>query len=434
MEENKDIKNENSQEAVDKASFADVNYDEEEVVQEAKANKSKENGKGRLIVAAAVLVATVIALILAVVFFVKGRSDESADNKKNFKPKDVYAENSGNNGLANSYNDPIGAASDGYLYHSNFMGNEIYKTKIDSENFDKQKILDASGAFFAQHNGEFYFSDVENKKLVKYKEDGKLDVIYDGVSYYHQYVGDYVYFITPVNNYGGFVKRVSLKGGAEAETVLNVSTSNFCVSGEEIVYYDPVINTLCVTSIANALEFAYKAEGNENTSNEIGALALTEKFAKNINVLGKDVYFVDATDERNIICHIDMEEGTEEEMNFGTGGTLLNVSGEYIFYIGSDKHLYRMNLDGKDIRDFTGNIFKEVMGFSINDDYVVLYANMPKLNEEMRSENRLVIGVYDIEGTPLVVFPDDSINTMPYEDGVVEIPDMAGEIPQETEG
>ncbi len=419
MDENKELNtNEPEAEAVDKASFADVNYEEEK---EEREELHEEKEKKKIFTPKIIYSLSAILVIIALAWVLVS----------SFSGVDT--------GKANAYNNPIGVTKGKYLYHSNFRNDTLYKTEIKGDSVNSEKVTEMSAIFFAQHKGDVYFYDAINGQILKYNDNGSHKVIYEGQSYYQQYIGNYVYFLTPDNTYGGFVRRAPLKGG-EAEIVLNVSTNCFGISGNNIVYYDPTINTLCATTIKNAMNCAKEANGEASTSNAIGAVALAERYAQNINVTGKDVYFVDCTGGLNVICHLDMVSGKVEEVNFGTSGTLLNVSGKHMFYVGADSHLYRMNLDGKDIRDLTGNVFKQIAGFGVYGDDIVYYALMPKLNAEtMQTEYIPVIGVMSIDGKSTLVIPaDDGGNfSSGAEMPEVEIEGTEEEVPEnpgETEG
>ena len=123
MEENKDLNTEKEAaekateelstpiEAVDKAGFADVNYEEEEVKEETK--KRAKSGIFGVIIAALAVVAIVVMLLFK---FAGGSSDE---------------------GLANRYNNGIGVTKGNYLYHSNLSGDTFYKTELNKETLNQ---------------------------------------------------------------------------------------------------------------------------------------------------------------------------------------------------------------------------------------------------------------------------------------------------------
>lgn len=421
MEENKDL-NIEAGEAVDKASFADVNYGEDKNVSEEKSaeksaeKKEKKQGKG---VFGWIAVAVLVIVLLAAAFMLiktKGGSDE---------------------GLANRFGVVIGIPDGDYLYHTDYYGDKIYKTGLTEGNTSNSELIaeDVAPFGFTEYEGKIYFFDRIKNGIYKMNKTGEVELIYDGVTYYHQFCGKYIYYLDPVASYGGFVKRIPVTGG-EAETVLNVYTTCFAVSGKNIVYYDSAINDVLFTTLDNALENA-KASEEALTSADIKAIVVAEdRFAQNLNVVGDSVFFTDGSKE-NVICRASIKTGEVEEVNFGTTGTFLNVCGDYMFYVGADNALYRMNLDGKDIRNLTGNAFKEFAGFGLFKDTIVAYALMPQLNSEtMQTEQLPVIVVMDFEGKPKNVMPaaDTTLSNMyPTEmPEVTEEAEVTEEVPAET--
>lgn len=395
MEENKDL-NIEEKEAVDKEGFADVNYgeDKKEEPEKEMSVKEKKSGKAGIIALAAAGLAVIILLAVLIFNFAAGHSE----------------------GLSNRFSVVIGIPEGDYLYHTDYYGDKLYKTGIAKDNTTDSTLL-AEGVApwgFTKHEGKLYFFDRMKNGIYEMDKNGNTGLIYEGISYYHQYVGKYVYFLDPVASYGGFVKRVPLAGG-EAETVLNVYATSFAVSGKNIVYYDSSINDVLITSIDNAIENSKASNGEATTSADIKAIVVAEeRFAQNLNVVGDSVFFTDGSKE-NVICRASIKTGEVEEINFGTTGTFLNVCKDYMFYVGADNCLYRMNLDGNDIRNLTGNAFKTFAGFGLFEDTVVAYALMPQLNSEtMQTEQLPVIVVMDFEGNPKNVIPaiDQSIESM----------------------
>ena len=428
MEENKDLNTEKEAaekateelstpiEAVDKAGFADVNYEEEEVKEETE--KRAKSGIFGIIIAALAVVAIVVMLLFK---FAGGSSDE---------------------GLANRYNNGIGVTKGNYLYHSNLSGDTFYKTELNKETLNQEKIGDISASFFAYHKGEVYYYDNMNGAVYKLNEEGEDSLVYQGEGYYHQYVGKYIYFMTPETNYGGFVRRVSLDSG-EDEIVLNVPTPCYAISENNIVYYDPQINSLLITTIKNAMDCTKAANGEAMNSSDIKAVVLAKRQASNIYVKGKDVYFTDSS-AGNIICHVDMRTGEITEINKKMQGMRINVYKDYMFYIGADNSLCRMNLDGSDIRSLTGKVFKEIGGFAIYGENIVYFAILPRLNSEtMQTEYEPVIGVMTIDGESILLIPAEQEDTLAQMMEEMEIQDEtegaveeapAEEAPSETEG
>ncbi|MBR6720472.1 MAG: DUF5050 domain-containing protein [Clostridia bacterium] len=425
MEENKDlnIEAEEEKEAVDKADFAEVNYGEdnkeeteeaaEKTGEEETEETKEEKPKKKKFIGLAIAIGLVLILLIASIAKFAGGQ---------------------NAGLSNRFGVVIGIPKGGYLIHTDYNGDKLYKSGIAKNNIGESEVIsdDIAPWGFTEHGGSIYFFDRMKNGIYKLEKNGAATLIYDGVTYYHQYCGKYVYFMEPEASYGGFVKRVPLKGG-EAETVLNVYTTSFAVSGKNIIYYDSSLNDLLVTTLDNALEFAKASEGEAMTSADIKAIVVAaDRYAQNINVVGDNVYFTDASKE-NVICRASIKTGEVEEVNFGTAGTSLNVYGKYMFYVGSDNCLYRMNLDGKDIRNLTGNAFKTFAGFGLFKNRIVAYALMGQLNAEtMQTDYMPVIVVMDFEGKPINVIPavDMSMNNM-YPGG--EMPEVPEEVPEETE-
>lgn len=401
MEENKNI--ETTSEAVDKADFADVNYGKEEeketLEKREESKKSVKTGIFGIIIAAIAVVAIIAA------FAIK------------FSGKDA-------NGLGNRFSMVIGVPEGNVLYHTDFAGEKLYTSSFDEKTFGERKEVSAEIApwGFTKYDGDIYYFDRIKNGIYKLSENGESQLISAGISYYHQFEGKYIYYMEPVGSYGGFVKRVPVTGG-DAETVLNVYTSCFAVSGKYIVYYDASINDLLVTKLDDSIAFAKESGDEPKTSAELKAIVVAEeRLAQNINVVGDDVFFQDGSKE-NVLCRASIKTGKVSEINFGTAGTHLNVYGDYMFYIGSDNCLYRMNLDGKDIRNLTGKAFSEFAGFGVFEDYIVAYALMPQLNSEsMQTEYTPVIAMIDFEGTPKMVLPaiDESLSSM-YEEAIPEI-------------
>ena len=405
MEENKNI--ETTSEAVDKASFADVNYGEE-AVEEKEIKKSKETKKGiyGIIIAALAL----LVILAALAFKFAGGQDI---------------------GLGNRYSMVIGVPCGDDFYHTDYYGEKIYKSGFGEENQgNSEAIAEASPWNFTIHNGDMYYFDRVKNGLYKLNKNGESKLIFEEEGYYHQFAGKYIYYMVPSTNYGGFIKRVPIEGG-EAETVLNVNTSCFAISEKNIIYYDPAINSLLITTVENGIKSAKAAEGAATTSAELKAVVIAERYAHSINVSGKDVYFIDASKE-NVLCHADLKTGNVEEINFGTRGKFLNVYNNYLFYVGEDNNLYRMNSDGRDIRNLTGNAFKEFAGFGVFDNCVVAYALLPQLNPDtMQTEYIPVIAVMDFEGKPSLVIPamEGTLNAAGANTAIPE--EMIEEIPEE---
>ena len=379
MEENKNI--ETTSEAVDKADFADVNYEEEKVEEKT----AKEKGKGIKTWVYGIIIAVLALIVILMAAAIKFAGKQET-------------------GLANRYGMVIGVPDGDVLYHSDYYSEKIYKTGLSEKKYGENEVVaEAAPWSFTKHNGDIYYFDRTDNGVYRIDKDGTV-LVCQAMGYYHQFAGKYIYYMEPSTSYGGFVKRIPLTGG-EAETVLNVNTSCFAIAEKNIVYYDPAINSLLITTVENGIKSAKAAEGAATTSAELKAVVIAERYAHSINVTGKDVYFVDASKE-NVLCHADLKSGKVEEINFGTKGSLLNVFGDYIFYVGEDNALYRMNLDGKDIRNLTGKSFKEFAGFGLFDDCIVAYALLPQLNPDtMQTEYLPVIAVMDFEGKPSLVIP-----------------------------
>ncbi len=366
--------------SVDKEDFACVNYEEENTGEKIKGKKPLN--KKTLVIGA---VFVILALLLG--FFAKSFYLNLLDNK----------------GICNMYNSSIGVVKDGILYHSSLDGTKFLKTNIDN---GEQEIISKQGvAFISEYKNKIYYFDSLAEKFYRYSEDGEHKLIYDGATYYPCFYGNYLYFMTPESNYGGFVRRVPLSGGEE-EVVLNVPCSSFQIVSGNIVYYDPAISSILTVKLSDAKKFA-KDSGNEAvTSSDIKAIELLGNIsASNINVKGDYIYFCNNGDEYTLTS-LNLKNGEVKEINYGTQGLYLNVCEEQMYYVSvADNHIYRCNLDGKDIRDLTGNDYAQVAGIGISDGYIVYYAIAGSYDENMQIQYTPVIAVSKTDGTRICELP-----------------------------
>ncbi len=368
MDDKKDFNSE--KEAVDKASFADVNYVKEEIKEE----KVKEGKKNR-IYGIIILAVAVLALICAFFLF-RGERTEV--------------------GLSNRFNSAIGVTEGDYLYHSDIEGKVFIKTNMKTG--ESEILEEKSVAFFSKYKGDIYYYDALAEAIFRFEEKGDDVLIYQGSAYYQQFKNGYIYFLEPNSNYGGIVKRVPVEGG-EAEIVLNAPATHFAVEDNNIIYYDPTINSLLINKIKDTME-----NQEAKTSAALKSVVLAEQPASNINVSGKDVFFTDATDSYKM-QKLDMSNGKISDINYETLGAQVNLYEDYLFYINpSDKHIYRMNLDGSDIKDLTGGTFLEVAGLSLYEDRVLFYALMGQYDENMQMQSFPYIAVTDFDGNLICCF------------------------------
>ncbi len=380
MDENKDLNKET--EAYDKASFADVNYDITEVKEE-KVKKEYKN-KSRLY---GILIGVALALVLVAAFTLfKGEKTEV--------------------GLSNRFNSPIGVIDGNYLYHSDIEGTKFIKTNIKTG--EMEVLAEKSVAFFSKYKGDIYYYDSLAEQILRYNKKGEDVVIYEGSAYYQQFKDGYIYFLEPNSNYGGIIKRVSVKGG-EAEVVLSAPSSHFALEGKNIIYYDPTINSLLINKIKDTME-----NTEAKTSAELMSVVLNEGYAMNINVVGKDIYYTDPKAQYKI-QKLDMSKGEVTGINFDTLGAQVNVYEDYLFYINpNDKHIYRTDLDGSDIRDITGSAFQETMGLSVFEDRILFYALVGVTDDNMQTQSYPFIVLMDFEGNYLCRFnPNENLSFVP---------------------
>lgn len=396
------LKNSDSN-AFDRENFADVNYNsdifEDETENEPENKEDKPSRKG---VWAAVIGAVVIAAVL--VFLSK-----------------TFIFTSPEAGLCNNYNSSIGIVKDKWLYHASVDGSEFSKTHIRTG--DKEVLSDASVAFIEEYKNNIYYYDSVNEKYYRYNENGEDILIHDGAAYYPQFSGNYLYYIVPETNYGGFVKRTPISGGEE-ETVLNVCCSFFVIQSGNIIYYDQAIEDLLIVKLSDAVAYAKEADEEAYESAQIKAVVLLEDtMALNVNVKGRNIYYCDGGDSYKI-KKLDMATGDITEIGRGLMGMYLNVYDKYLFYVSpSDNRIYRCNLDGTDIRDLTGNNYARTAGISIYDDYMVYYALVASYNEEMQTEYTPVIVVSQTDGKRICEVPQDSTpvtQSSGYTDTVLE--------------
>lgn len=387
MDENKEF---NIGKEVDKESFADVNYEKEEKAE--KAEEAKEGGKKSRVYGIIIAAVAILALISALFVF-RGEKVEV--------------------GFANRFNSPIGVIEGDWLYHSDIEGKRFIKTNI--QNGESSVLSERSLAFFTKYKGDIYYYDSIAEAIYRYNEKGDDALIYAGSAYYHQFKDGYIYFLEPKSNYGGIVKRVSVKGG-EAQVVLSAPTMHFAVADNNIIYYDPTINSLLINKIKDTM-----ANTEAKSSAELKSVVLSEQKAVNINVSGKDVYFTDASAESKM-QKMDLSNGNVTGINYDTQGAQINVYGDYLFYISPlDKHIYRVNLDGSDIRDITGGVFKEVAGLTLYEDRVLFYAIMGEYDENMQMQTFPYIAVTDFDGNFICCFnPQETLpgstEAIPFEE------------------
>ena len=100
-----------------------------------------------------------------------------------------------------------------------------------------------------------------------------------------------------------------------------------------------------------------------------------------------------------------------KDFNHGMVGTDLNVMGDYLYYVDYyDGHMYRMNLDGKDIRDITGAVYEKVAGLAIEGDRIMYYGIVKVLSQNLEEAYyNMVISVATNEGKVLKEIPQGTI-------------------------
>lgn len=316
-------------------------------------------------------------------------------------------------GLCNMYNSTIGVVNGNYLYHASVDGTAFYKTSIK----DGTQVVLAEGevAFVSAYKNDIYYYNATDKKILRHEEDGEDVVLYDGEGYYPQFAGNYMYYMTPDESYGGFIHRVSLSGG-EAETVLTVPCSMFKIEGKEILYFDPQITSLVKVSLKDAMKAA--ESGEKTTSASLMAEVLVEGVGmNNVNVTKKAIYYTDISDENRIYVY-NRRNGETLQLNRGAKGEQLNVYGNYIYYVSQyDRQLYRMDLDGSDIRNLTRGYYSQAAGPGLENGYLVYYALVGYYNENMQIQYNPVIVVADENGKRFCEIPGiehSKLEEIPY--------------------
>ncbi len=378
MDENKDFSE--KKEAVDRESFAEVNYVKEEIKEEKEKKAAFKFSKTRIY---GIMIAAAVVLVLICAFFIlRGEKTEM--------------------GLSNRFNSAIGVTDGDWLYHSDINGTMFIKTNMKTG--ETEILEEKSVAFFSKYKGDIYYYDSLGEAIQRYEENGEDVLIYQGSAYYPQFKNGYIYFLEPNSNYGGIVKRVSVEGG-EAEVVLSAPATHFSIEDNNIIYYDPTINSLLINKIKDTM-----ANTEAKTSAALKSVVLAEQPVTNINVSGKDIFFTDATDSYKMY-KLDMSKGEISDINHETLGAQVNVFEDYLFYISpGDKHIYRMNLDGSDIRDLTGGAFLDVAGLSLYEDRILFYALMGDYDENMQMQSYPYIVVMDFDGNLIRYFnPEDKL-------------------------
>ncbi|MDP4132887.1 MAG: DUF5050 domain-containing protein [Bacillota bacterium] len=356
--------------------FATVNLGVEDQNYQLVPKKKKKN-KAMVVVSIALAVLLVAAaMLLCKMFFFSSASE----------------------GTGNLYSRGIATTKGNDVYYVNFSDYKMYKANIKTG--ESKCLSDDFAMYISNYKNKIYYlgvkiNDQKTAYTYQFKKyvDGKNDVvILDSEISQPQFSGNYLYYMVSVpeinSGYSSYIYRVSLKGG-KPELVCDVPCVSFYVDKNDLYYCDVSLSSLVKVDLLKSIKLCTAPLKGKTlrASSDLSAEVIAKTIATCMVRYKDSIYYID-NQNNNQLLRYDMGKKKSYAINDGTYVAAINIYNNYMYYYNAkDYSIYRMKMDGSDVRKITGAGY----GFMALSNNKFLYMNFTESYQQY-------IAVCDLDG------------------------------------